>query len=176
MWLNINEVENVRERRIARMAKEVRLNKITLVVLVALGVVVSVYVIAKISRRGDYADEYIRLSELISASIDMAEQGGKRVVAVRNMDDEEIGRLSKGLTKEGKAEYVTVGDKVRLQGSYPLEIGGTRDKLYLHESSSPGSTHLVMDSTNGCRLSQSRLQSGSHGSYITNLGWVRTLM
>ena len=28
------------------------------------------------------------------------------------MNDEDIGKLSKGLTKEGKNEYVTLGDKV----------------------------------------------------------------
>lgn len=96
------------------MAKEMRLNKVTLVVLIALGVVMSLYVIAKIGRQSNYAEEYIKLSELLSASIDLAERGGGRVVAVRNMGDEEIGRLSKGLTQEGKKEYVTVGDKVRL--------------------------------------------------------------
>ena len=93
-----------------RMAKEVRVNKLSLAVLIALGILVTVYVISSVRKRGPL--EVVRLSELISASIDLAGRAGDRVVEVRSMDDEEIGKLSKGLTKEGKKEYVTLGDKV----------------------------------------------------------------
>lgn len=99
------------------MAKEVRVNKLTMAVLMALGLAVSLYVITRVGRRGYYADEYIRLSELLSASIELAERGGERVVAVRKMKEEEVAPLAKGLTKEGKKEFVTVGDKVRIAWS-----------------------------------------------------------
>ena len=59
-----------------------------------------------------YSDKTIKLSKLISASIHLAEQGGKKVVEVREMDNDQIGQLLKGNTKEGKGEYVTFGDKV----------------------------------------------------------------
>lgn len=99
------------------MAKELRLNKVTLMVLVALGIVVTLFIISNLGRPKKYSEETVRLSELISASIDLAERGGKRVVDVRNMGDSEIGRLSKGkikLGKEEKDEFVTLGDKVSL--------------------------------------------------------------
>lgn len=95
-----------------RMAKEVRVNRVALVVLVALGVAVSLFVIYKVTSSRQNSMEFVKISELISASIDLAERGGRRVVEVRKMGDKEIGQLSKGLTKEGKKEYVTVGDKV----------------------------------------------------------------
>lgn len=93
---------------------DVRMNRITLTVLLALGLVVTIYILSKVRSAGSelYSEDVIRLSELISASIDLAERGGRRVVEVRNMDDSEIGQLSKGMTKEGKSEYVTIGDKV----------------------------------------------------------------
>lgn len=91
------------------MAKEVRFNKFSLIILITLGVVVSLFIISKME---NYSEEHIKLSELISASIDLAQRGGKRVVEVRSMSDSEIGQLSKGRTKEGKKEYVTIGDKV----------------------------------------------------------------
>ena len=94
------------------MANELRINKVTLAVLVSLGLVVTVYVF--LNTRKNYTSESrgIPISQLIAASIDLVELGGKRVVEVRNMGDSEIGRLSKGLTKQGKSEYVTLGDKV----------------------------------------------------------------
>lgn len=100
------------------MAKEVRVNKLTLAVLIALGVLVIVYVIStshtgKMGSREE-VESVVRLSELISASIDLAERAGTRVKEVRDMDDTQIGKLSKGVTKEGKKEYVTLGDQVKL--------------------------------------------------------------
>lgn len=94
------------------MAKEVRFNKFSLIILITLGVVVSLFIISKMGRQQNYSEEHIKLSELISASIDLAQRGGKRVVEVRSMSDSEIGQLSKGRTKEGKKEYVTIGDQV----------------------------------------------------------------
>ena len=94
------------------MATDFKLNKLTLAVLVALGVVVLLFLLSNIRSGQSYTTESIRLSELISASIDLARKGGNRVKDIRNMDDAEIGKLSKGLTKEGKEEYVTIGDKV----------------------------------------------------------------
>lgn len=97
-----------------RMAKEVRVNKVSLAILIALGTLVTVYVISSVKKRGplEAYQNVVRLSELISASIDLASRAGDRVVEIRSMNDEEIGKLSKGLTKEGKKEYVTLGDKV----------------------------------------------------------------
>lgn len=57
-------------------------------------------------------DETIRISELVSASIHLAEEGGAKIAEIRKMGDTEIGQLSKGLTKEGKNEYVTLGDQL----------------------------------------------------------------
>ena len=99
------------------MATDLKVNKLTLAVLISLGVVVMFFLLSMGRGRG-YVSESIKLSELISASIDVARNGGKRVVEIRNMDDTEIGTLSKGMTKEGKAEYVTIGDKV-----WPLNSG-----------------------------------------------------
>ena len=94
------------------MATDLKLNRLTLAILITLGVVVILFVLSNIGGRESYTSETVRLSELISASIDLARKGGKRVLEIRNMDDTEIGKLSKGLTKEGKKEYVTIGDKV----------------------------------------------------------------
>lgn len=96
------------------MAKELRVNKLTLAVLIALGVLVILYVVSSIRKRGSWEENEstVRLSELISASIDLAERAGSRVKEVRAMDDTQVGKLSKGLTKEGQKEYVTLGDQV----------------------------------------------------------------
>ncbi len=94
------------------MVKELRMNKdkVSLVIMIALGIVVILYVISSVRKRR--VSENIRISELISASLVLVNRAGERVVEVRGMDDAEIGRLSKGLTKEGKQEFVTFGDKV----------------------------------------------------------------
>ena len=101
------------------------MNKLSLAVLSALGVAVLIFIISRATGgSGSSRDpEGIRLSELISASIDLAERAGKRVVQVRNMDDAEIGKLSKGNTKEGKKEFVTIGDKVLGHG-HLMDGGG----------------------------------------------------
>lgn len=100
------------------------MNKLTLAVLSALGLMVLIFIIFRATRGSSgVSSENIKLSELISASIDLAERAGKKVVQIRNMDDAEIGKLSKGSTKEGKKEYVTIGDKVN---GAPGEGCGTR--------------------------------------------------
>ena len=89
------------------MANDVKFNRNGLLLLGSIGVVVMVFLLYRINRV-----ETVRISEVLSASIVLAERGGKRIVEIRKMDDNEIGSLSKGLTKEGKNEYVTLGDKV----------------------------------------------------------------
>lgn len=64
-----------------------------------------------VSRHPGYVEHTVRISQLISASIHLVEKSGERIVAIRNLDDKQIGRMSKGLTKEGANEYVTLGDK-----------------------------------------------------------------
>ena len=56
-------------------------------------------------------EETIKVSELLAVSIHLAEAGGAKIVDIRKMADSEIGQLAKGLTKEGKSEYVTLGDQ-----------------------------------------------------------------
>ena len=95
------------------MAKEVKINRTGVAVIGALGVVVIVFLVYQ-TRGGGYVEKTVKISELISASISLVEKAGKVVVSVRKMDDKEIEVVAKGLTKEGKNEYVTLGDKVRV--------------------------------------------------------------
>lgn len=94
------------------MAKELKINKTGVAVIGSLGLVVTFFLLYQ-ARGGEYVEKTVRISELISASISLVEHAGKKVVEVRKLNDEDIGKLSKGLTKEGKNEYVTIGDKVR---------------------------------------------------------------
>ena len=87
-------------------------NKLQLAVMIALGIVALLYVISSVKKQRPSSEIEVRLSELISASIDLSKRAGARVVQVRNMDDSQLGKLSKGKTLEGKKEFVTVGDKV----------------------------------------------------------------
>ena len=93
------------------MAKEVKINKTGIAIVGSVGLVVTFFLLYQ-ARGGRYVEEKVKISELISASISLVEYAGKKVVEVRNLNDEDIGKLSKGLTKEGKNEYVTLGDKV----------------------------------------------------------------
>ena len=93
------------------MAKEVKINKTGVAVIGSLGLVVTLFLLYQ-ARGGAYVEKTVKISELISASISLVEHAGRKVVEVRNLNDEDIGKLSKGLTKEGKNEYVTLGDKV----------------------------------------------------------------
>lgn len=91
------------------MANELRLNRTGVVILAALGSLILLWLVYY-SRSG-YVEETIKISELLSASIYLAEKGGKEVVKIRYMDDSQIGQLSKGKTKEGANEFVTLGDQ-----------------------------------------------------------------
>lgn len=93
------------------MAKEVKVNKAGIAVVGSLGLAVTLFLLYQ-TRGGGYVEKTVRISELISASISLVEHAGQKVVEVRKLDDEVIGKLTKGLTKEGKNEYVTLGDKV----------------------------------------------------------------
>ena len=53
----------------------------------------------------------IKLSELILASIDLAEKSGTKLVEIRKMNSDEIHKLSRELTNEGIDEYVAVAWK-----------------------------------------------------------------
>ena len=64
-----------------------------------------------VSHHPGYVEQSIQISQLISASIHLAEQSGEKIVAIRKLDDTQIGKLSKGLTKEGANDYITLGDK-----------------------------------------------------------------
>ena len=52
----------------------------------------------------------VKISELLSASIDLAEEAGIQVVKIRSSSSVNFGQKSKGKTKEGKDEFVTAGD------------------------------------------------------------------
>lgn len=91
------------------MAKEFRVNRTGLVVLIAVGALVLLFLLYT-SRGSGYVETTVKISELLSVSIALAEEAGRMVVSVRDMGDSEIGQLSKGMTKEGKSEYVTLGD------------------------------------------------------------------
>ncbi len=89
-----------------------RLNKLTLTVLAVLGILVTIYIVLNTKKEYSGDDQLIHISQLIAASIDLAEKAGKRIVEIRGMDNSKINQLSKGKTKEGKDEYVTLGDQV----------------------------------------------------------------
>ena len=55
-------------------------------------------------------EEMVKISELLSASIELAEKAGVQVVKIRTSDTVEFDQMSKGKTKEGKDEFVTAGD------------------------------------------------------------------
>ena len=89
--------------------KELRISRGGLLILLAIGVVVMVYLLYAV--RDEYVEETVKISELLSASISLAEVGGAKIIEVRKIDSSEIGQMVKGLTKEGKSEYVTFGDR-----------------------------------------------------------------
>ena len=55
-------------------------------------------------------EETVKISEILSAAIDLAKKGGEKVVEIRNSESIDFQQLSKGKTKEGKDEFVTAGD------------------------------------------------------------------
>ena len=96
-------------RRAEGMAKDLRINRTCIVIVGSLGAVLLLWLLYY-SRSG-YVEETIKLSELLSVSIYLAEEGGN-MSAVRSLADSEIRQISKGFTKEGASEYVTVGDQL----------------------------------------------------------------
>ena len=91
-------------------------NRVGLVVLLALAFLVLLFLL--FNSRGSpnrYVDETIKISELLAAAVQLAEAGGDRIVEIRKLDDKQIGQLSKGSTKEGIDEYVTLGDQTSHQ-------------------------------------------------------------
>lgn len=52
----------------------------------------------------------VKMSELLSASVDLAKQAGHQVVKIRKSSAVDFDQTSKGKTKEGKDEFVTAGD------------------------------------------------------------------
>ena len=94
------------------MANEMRMNKLTLTVLAILGILVTLIILLNTRRGYSGSDQLIHVSQLIAASIELAERGGRKVVEIRNADNSKINQLSKGKTKEGRDEYVTLGDQV----------------------------------------------------------------
>ena len=98
------------------MAKQTNLrfnNRVGLVVLLAVALLVLLFLLSR-GRGGPnpYVDETIKISELLAAAVQLAEAGGDKIVEIRKMDDKQIGQLTKGLTKEGRDEYVTLGDQL----------------------------------------------------------------
>lgn len=81
-----------------------------LAVVTALGITI-VLGMLYVSHHPGYVEHTIRISQLISACIHLAERSGERIVAIRRLDDSQIGKLSKGLTNEGASDYITLGDK-----------------------------------------------------------------
>ena len=55
-------------------------------------------------------EETVKISELLSASIELAEKAGVQVVNIRASGSVDFDQMSKGKTKEGKDEFVTAGD------------------------------------------------------------------
>ena len=90
------------------MATDLKLNRNGSLILCAIGLVVMLFILYRVH----WSRETVRISKVLSASIILAERGGRRIVEIRKMTDDEIGRLSKGRTNEGKDEFVTLGDKV----------------------------------------------------------------
>lgn len=55
-------------------------------------------------------EETLKISELLSASVDLAKQAGLQVVKIRRSSMADFSQMTKGKTKEGKDEFVTAGD------------------------------------------------------------------
>ena len=82
--------------------------------------VVLVCIVFGSRRSHQYADDTVKISTLLSASIHLTQLAGKEVVSVRQNNDPEIQAKVKGHTSEGAKEYVTLGD----QKSNHLIVGG----------------------------------------------------
>ena len=93
------------------MAVEFRINRSGIVSILGIAFLVLLFILY--SGRKGYVNETnsrpIKISELISASIDLAERSGTKLVEIRKMNSDEIHKLSRELTKEGIDEYVAIG-------------------------------------------------------------------
>ena len=93
------------------MTNEFRINRSGLVSLLGIAFLVLLFILY--SGRKGYVNETnsrpIKISELMSASIDLAERSGTKLVEIRKMNSDEIHKLSRELTKEGIDEYVAIG-------------------------------------------------------------------
>ena len=97
-----------------------KLSKPLLVVILLLIALLILFMLIKSHKNEEYIVHTVKISQLLSASIFLAEQGGKKVREVRQNKDPEILAKVKGHTKEGAAEYVTLGD----QKSHAIIMGG----------------------------------------------------
>ena len=84
---------------------EVKAKPLLIVIAISLGLITLVYFIP-FRTRG--AGPGVRISEVIAASIDLVQRGGKVVRSVRS--DESIGTKVKGKTSVNSNDYVTEGD------------------------------------------------------------------
>lgn len=99
---------------------KLKLNKITLSVIIGCAFIFLVLILY--GTRGDepYIRDSIKISQLLASSIFLAEEAGKEIIAIRR--DTDLGKSTKGETKEGVPEYVTAGD----QQSHELISSGLR--------------------------------------------------
>ena len=118
-----SRLERVLQDSRGSMAKDLRINKTGVVVLASVGAFVLLLLLyhmhGNYSKSG-YDQRFVKISELLSASIDLAERGGAEIVRIRKLTDEELGRESKGKTVEGAQEFVTMGD----QHSHDIIVSG----------------------------------------------------
>lgn len=84
------------------------INRPILIVCIVLLSLLLLYFLVR-SNNKTYADKYVKISQLLAASIHLAEESGRQIVAIRR--DEHPDVKVKGHTAEGAAEYVTAGDQ-----------------------------------------------------------------
>ena len=91
-----------------RMA-DIKINKPAIIFMLVFVIILFFYVCS--SRLSIWTkEETVKISELLSASVDLARQAGQQVVKIRDSSGVDFDQMSKGKTKEGKDEFVTAGD------------------------------------------------------------------
>jgi inositol monophosphatase 3 len=85
----------------------IKVNPIGGIIFVVIGLCVCVYVFGFPSSWFK-AQERVSMKELLAVSIQLAKRGGDRVKQIRENDT--LAQKSKGKTKEGKDELLTMGD------------------------------------------------------------------
>ena len=123
-----------------------KLNKVTLALIAGCTFFFLVLILYETRGEGPYIRETIKISELLSSSIYLAEAAGKKVAAIRK--DPNLGKVAKGETKEGVPEYVTAGD----QQSHELITSGLRlhwpnIRLRSEENDRPQTSNNVVQSS-----------------------------